>query len=417
MFYKTFNKQNSIVILLLSMMMGPVALNIAGKTPNLFWQDVVVSLLVVRLCCKRIITREAFFILPPKLLVCFFFYSVSIVYSLFLSENILVSVAVAKLYILPLVVFYLAYSTIKTEEDIKQIVFWMVVISLYFSISSLYNWHSYDTQAKILQDDLGTKDMVQTVTGRSNSVAGVNVLLFPMCIYLATSKHKVQQLMSIVAMFTLLSSTFFAMSRGALVALATGLAAYILLSLRQEIANRRMTVGVSIVIVGVLVASYFVMPAGLQQMLESRFDQSIYEATTDYRSNSRLVRWQTSLQLFTQYPLGIGVGNYRTVMSTANSQMGGSAHNLFIETLIETSAFGLLPLLGILWCYGRNLLALLSHSSTARERCLAIVLVMVFCTYIVSVSLEPNYYSVTFTYLFSILMAMSYSIGKLACRL
>ena len=53
----------------------------------------------------------------------------------------------------------------------------------------MYNWEQFQTGAIALQQDYGAKDMVQTVTGRSNSVAGVNVLLAPIGIYLVFKKN------------------------------------------------------------------------------------------------------------------------------------------------------------------------------------------------------------------------------------
>jgi hypothetical protein len=57
----------------------------------------------------------------------------------------------------------------------------------------------------------------------------------------------------------------------------------------------------------------------------------------------------------------------------------------------------------------------IKYAQSEKDRRLAICIAMSYAIYLVNVFFEPNYYSPTFTYLFSIMMAMAFVISESAC--
>jgi O-antigen ligase len=208
-------------------------------------------------------------------------------------------------------------------------------------------------------------------------------------------------------------ASIFSISRGAIVSFIIGMIVWLVILQRNRVVRIVNIVPIIVTTVFFAALIFNILPCALQETFVAKFDQALYEITEAPQSNLRIVRWETSLSCLVDAPMGIGVGNYKWVMSPMNSSMGGSAHNLFLETLLESGFLALIALVAILVCYFKNIVGLFTSAKKTDELLLAASLMMIFVIYVSNVSIEPNYYSITFTYLFSVLMAISFALPKI----
>lgn len=394
-------------IMLLSMIVGPVAFSIAGRTPNLFWVDVVLIALVAFRLLKSSMQGNMLRFRAPPGLGWMTLYVVCILSTLPMAVDFLYSIAVAKLYIMPLILFMLSYSMVRTEKDVQHLLVVMNIIGAILGAFALYNWWQFYTGFVELQSGFAAKDMIQTVTGRSNTVAGVSVLLMPTSIFLLSRNRLELRILGIVSLALLVLSVVFAMSRAAIISAMVGVVLWLLIQCsRRYFPTFKRVLALIILMAFIMSIVCYLFPKDFQQHLVEKFTSALIDPKGDSSSNSRLERWQIILTHIPQAPLGIGVGNYVYLLSDSNISIGGSAHNLYLETLNEVGLVGFFALLGLLFVLGRYMFRLLKTSATEEQRLLSSSLIMAYAIYLVNVFFEPNYYSVVFTYLFWTMMGM-----------
>lgn len=396
-------------LLYIGMLLGPVTLSVSGRTPALHWVDVALGLLFIQwLLTGGMGSKRKHWILP-RAFMWMLMYSIIAALSLMQADDLLHSAATAKLLIMPAFVFLIAYSFLRNRADVEHALTMLTIVGLYMGVTALLSWNSFFTGAAILKKGLEVKDMVQTVTGRSNTVAGVNALLVPaalVAIMIPGSRWK--RILGVLALIALLVSIVFSQSRGAFLALI----AAALLFLPTPTVNRS-RVGAflrrfgALLLIGIIAASAMaIFPQQLGDTLQSRFSYLIEQMNSNRDTNGRWVRWTFIVQRLTPSLVGIGVGNYADVYEAGyGQQMGGSAHNLFLDTMVELGPLGLMALLAYLWTVGRHMRSLLSNRANAREQIVNRALVMTFAVYLLDVLVEPNYYSPVFSYIVALTMA------------
>jgi O-antigen ligase len=398
--------------LLLSMVFTPLYIPIAGKLLKFYLSDLVVLFLSLKLLADFANNCSLRFRIH-KVVKWMFAYSLLILFSLTFTVNLVFSIINAKLFIMPLLVFLIAYNTLRTSEDINHLAIIMGVLGLYFGITALYNWQQFFSGSAVLGldlegSDLEIKDMIQTVTGRSNTVAGINALLLPIELYLIINGRRLFKLLGLLSILILVTTIIFAMSRAAMVALFAGLLVFFFLEIRSEplrILLKRATVGIMIFFLAIGMAWQF-LPSELQTLFLARLDQTKEIVSYDMQADSRWATWSTAI-INNSFPLvGIGIGNFTSFMTKLNPDIAKSPHNLYVEIFVEIGLLGLFCLLAILFRCGLVLWRLTSITGQNHFNGLATSLAMSYTVFIVNVFFEPNYYSPTFAYLFFILMAM-----------
>jgi len=142
-----------------------------------------------------------------------------------------------------------------------------------------------------------------------------------------------------------LISLVFSQTRSALAGFAAGVCVLLLVSGRLGL-RKVLTVGLATVIVAAVL--YVATPAGdlLRDYLRRGQSDQLLNSFS-----SRVKWWETAWNLYKQTPLGIGMGAYaaeRVPTLTAIGFLGESLHSDYMETILGTGFWGLLPLMVIL---------------------------------------------------------------------
>jgi O-antigen ligase len=137
-------------------------------------------------------------------------------------------------------------------------------------------------------------------------------------------------------------------TRAAFLAVCVGLLAALLLALRGR--RRR----ICVYMLPALMAAVYLTDTGFRQRMKTIRPEPL---PADTSAVNRLEIWRASGEMFLQHPLGVGVGNFRTVLSHFTHLKRRDAHNTYIRCAVELGAFGVMAL-GVLvisagWCLYR----------------------------------------------------------------
>jgi len=130
-------------------------------------------------------------------------------------------------------------------------------------------------------------------------------------------------------------------SRGVFLAILAGILSAIILSIPKQ--RFKILFGISIAIVGAI----FLTDPGFWERMELIETDA---AQTDASARGRLLVWEVALSMASDYPLGVGEGNFKTYIGQYNPEMvGRDTHNTFFRCLAELGiqgAFVLMLLIG-----------------------------------------------------------------------
>ncbi len=132
-------------------------------------------------------------------------------------------------------------------------------------------------------------------------------------------------------------------SRGAFLALAVGVAATLAFLPRLQVYRRHIVAGL---VLGLLCGVSLTDRAFWERMstLESsRVDE-------DASAQSRIEAWKAAVRMWGDYPLGVGVGQYKHHAGFYNPNLAGrDTHNTYLRCLAETGIQGLIVLLSLIF--------------------------------------------------------------------
>ena len=397
-------------MLLISMLLGKLEVRILDRVPSLFWVDITLMILVIFWFIRQSIRRNSKVIIAPGIFKFMVLYGFIILVSLFFAQDILKNIAVAKAHIMPLLVFLLAYNFLRTEEEIQALVVKIVIFQLVLAAMSLFSWQEFYTGKSFLPEEIAQeKNMVQSIVGVSNSVAGVNVLIIPLIIYLILAKKNFFiKSVAIVSLGFSIVSTIFALSRSAMLAFIVGIIVWSI-TLQANTVSKKILLFIlfgSIFFSGIILA-WEILP--FKETFIARLEISKYRALYDLGSDVRFNMWFITLEELPKIlPLGIGIGNFRFVIKPLDPTIvPNSLHNLYLEILVEAGILGFITLLAILLTFGKYLRKLNDLSVNQDQHFFTQSLLMAYAIYIVNVFFEPNYYSIVYSYIFAIMMAMA----------
>jgi O-antigen ligase len=130
-------------------------------------------------------------------------------------------------------------------------------------------------------------------------------------------------------------------SRGIFLAILAGIICAIIFSIRRQ--RVKIFFGISIAIVGAI----FLTDPGFWRRMEGIDTDA---AQTDASARGRLLAWKAALSMASDYPLGVGEGNFKTYIGRYDPEMAGrDTHNTFLRCLAELGfqgAFVLFLLIG-----------------------------------------------------------------------
>jgi len=372
-------------VFVLSLAVPPFSVTLLGRTPTVFLSEIVMALSALMILGKRRV-------LDRRVLLHVGGISLLVALSYFWAIDGLRSLAFVKIYIYPFLVLFLGMVSFGTRTDIDSIFEVLLFVFLGWALQSLFNWNLYAIGEQTLTYDFGAKDMLQTSWGRSNTVAAVNILLVPFVFYRLWFSSVFGKIFMISALGVLMVSSLLAMSRGATIAFAVGIVFWLWQTFKlygkKHLYSWGMTIGL------MLVASYVVwhiIPSSFADMFAARWwvlGDSAYIAGDD-----RVTRWQAILSYLFTHPFGAGLGNYSVVLGSINPLHGESAHNIFLDIMMDASVIAGIIYASLTLFLFKKASQSLRLASSFQDKVMAITQLTIHVIFLLNSLLEPNYFS------------------------
>lgn len=392
-------------------LLGPLAiLQVAGRTPSLYWIDVAIVVFSTVAFAKTCAQPAGFAFRVPPAILWAIVYVLICAASLLLTEDPLLGIATLKLRIMPIAAFLLASRRVRTQPDIEHFFNSLIWFGFALAAIALYNWYRFSSGALVLSDELGPKDMLQLAFGRSNYLASMFAILIPTMIVFAREKRRLASRLSYTGALLLVSvALVFTQSRGAMISLALGLTSWALFGFARAPSPRKVIKSLFLLTSG-LVAGVLIwhkMPDDIRVGLDTGFSLFWSDASRGNYGGGRTELWVAAIKGAWQAHLfGIGLGNQ--AIWYARAGMTPSAHSLYLETLLETGIVGLVALLGILYAFGIILWRIWA-SCPVRDHRMVGALLGTFVTSLINVSQEPSFWAPQYSCLFWMIMGVAYS--------
>lgn len=398
-------------VILASILLGPLTvLQIAGRTPSLYWVDVVVAVFAFGAFAKTCARPdEDSFRLPPVMLWALA-YALLGAGSAMLSNDLLASIALLKLRLVPIAVFLLTTRTLSTKGEIQNCFRDIIWFGCLLAAVGLYNWYTFASGLQTLGEEYGPKDMLQLSFGRSNYLASIFVLIIPIIVaFIRMRKGRPSSIGYVGALLLVAVALLFTQSRGALISLGLGFLAWGLLGLGRAFSLRK--VAAIVLTVGLVAASapflWAKLPEDVRFGLTTAFDVWWSEARLGNYGGGRTELWLAAVKGASQSNfMGIGLGNEAIFYSQAG--LTQSAHNLYLETLLETGIVGFVLLMGMLYGFGATLWRLWRKSLPA-DRPLVGALLATFVIALINNAQEPSFWGPQYSCLLWMMMGACYS--------
>ncbi len=410
------SRTDQLDVILAAILLGPmVVLEVAGRTPALFWVDIVVALLAGIAGLKALLQPNGLRI-PNVMLWALLYLSIAFA-SLTLTIDPLAGIALFKLRIMPMAVFLLAYGLTQDRDDVDHFYVSVILFGGVLAAISLYSWYEFSKGILTLSEDFGPKDMLQSSFGRSNFLASIFIVVIPVCIpYINRSRNRMQPLLVGVALLLMLAALMFTQSRGALISLLVGMIAWVLVALAKSFTIRRVSTAVAIAM-GIPLGIALIWPAIPDKVrvgLETAFGALFAQVKEGNYGGDRTDQWVAALKgAWSSHLLGIGLGNQIPFYTRLG--LTPSAHSVYLETLLETGLLGLVALLGIFYGFGINLKRIW-QACPKQDRLLAGALMASFVTALVNVAQETSFWAAQYSYLFWMMMGVACAWRRMETR-
>jgi hypothetical protein len=236
--------------------------------------------------------------------------------------------------------------------------------------------------------------------GRSNYLAGILVLVFPVALgLLGQARGAAGRVAGAVALAVIGLGIAVSASKGAIVALLGALA------LACATAGRAASRAASalLVVLGLLAGLYLASP--LRQVLDYRLQAS----ALDFSASERLELYRLASDAFASRPvLGVGLNNF-SVISNALRGRDTVPHNLELGLLAEVGLVG--TVLGMAWVLTLGWAAWRARGRDARSRALGLGLWAAWLAFFLHNQLESTLYGQQFKLLLLLVAAATWRLG------
>lgn len=392
-------------LLLLTVLLGAVGTtDVGGKTPNIFWADLVLIVLIGRWFYTRGKVRLT------GLEIWMTVHIATVFLSLMLAVDLPHSLAIAKLHFMPLTLFILMRDSIRNEDDIWKALWALAGFGAVLSCMILYNWHLYSLGLKVAEFG-GVKEWAQVAWGRNNLLGGLLIMAVAALFPFLMARTLWMKTVAYGAMVLMLVAIAITMSRGAMLSLAMG----VILWLGAYVTRRQRglmiildLLRILIFIVAIGIIGWLLVPPGVRDHLFYVFKVLLTQIGSDPESNDRIQKLTVAWYVISSNPIfGIGVGNQNTLVF-----YGGSAHNLIVETLLETGLIGTVPLVIALWKIFREGIACWKLEARGGLRIGSFALVFLGGSFVDN-CIEPHFWGVQYAYAFWIGVALIFSARRI----
>lgn len=375
-----------IIVMLGAILLGPVAVvSIAGKTPKVFWVDIVliiilgIWLLKGQLFTLRLAGVEKWFAL----------YVLIATLSLVSSKDILLSISLIQRLAFTLLIFIVAYNCLKTRHNVRIVIGALYLFVVVLSILLLYNGWQFTAGMKTLETEAVTKSMAQIKWGRSNYLASFFIIfILPLFSLIITKPHR-RLILKLGAAGVIILALLFAQSRGAILSILLGIFLGIGLGIVSgQFVKTRFFIVILLCFVIVFATAWLLLPRQITNNFTAYTKILIEQMTWDRISIYRIQLINEAWAVAKNHLItGIGIGNQGFVLSDV-----ASVHNLYLETLLETGLIGLFALSAYLLSVGRRFYLLWKRSNDKRAHMFTGSLLISYFISMINAAQEPSFW-------------------------
>ena len=228
------------------------------------------------------------------------------------------------------VVVYLLVAVVKEEQELEGLILLILLCGL------LLGYFAYNTPRHGGRlEGVGTSD-----TDDANNFALLLVTMIPFMLPALLSKNKFLKYSVPVCSLFIFNAIILCNSRGAILALFASFI-FLILSLKIQGLKRK------IIIAGILAGCVFAYLT--DDVFWERFN-TIQDSAKKDKGAGRLDTWLEGLQMVKDYPFGTGGDGFRVLSPHYITNLTGgvrSAHNTYLEILVEQGYLGLIIFLGL----------------------------------------------------------------------
>jgi O-antigen ligase len=389
--------------------LGPLStIQFMGRTPNLFWVDVMLFAMVIPWGMKQGLRI-------PRYALPYIGYLVWALCTAPLTHDVLSFIVVLKLRVAPFLLFLIVKDKLTSEADARHATsILMLAAGAVAAISLLAFWNISQGAAPYFlgttpEEIRGTKDMLQTGFGRSNYIASICAIVVPLSIFLTWRARGWIKAAAGGSSLLLVTAIMVAQSRGAIISLALGSVSAAFFGFLRVDRHRRRRVWAIIevaVVLMLLIGLWKYLPATIIDPLDRRFESLLLSNELGRYGDNRFELWAPGLAAAMDHPfLGIGLGNQFLLAGSLG--MASTTHNLFLDTFLETGIVGALLLLWFLISLLLAWFRAYRRGTGGFHGEVSLAMMSVFVITMVNAFVEPSFWSPQFAYLFWAAMALA----------
>jgi len=315
-------------ILLFSILIGAIPISVGSKTPNLYFSDLIVLLLLARLLIHRLLglqdhdscSRSRFETDVQVFALVAVLYFLSVLGSTWISPDPLRSMADIKVLMESFAIFLLVWLSLRDDpEAIQNVLRTTTLFGLAIAIVALVTtyhacqgqWGLVFTWAKSYE----IKQMIRSWIGGSNYLGGILAILLPIAVVNSALARGLHRLSISASSVVMLAAIYVTSSKGAMLSLILGTFLATLLSLSWRIK---------------LLAGFITLMSGVVVLLHPEFWTEIYVKYLYSLHRREEALWLEGWKALIADPLlGIGRGISRTLF-------GRPLHNSILTAFVES---------------------------------------------------------------------------------
>lgn len=290
----------------------------------------------------------------------------SLLIGLVLSPDLPSGVLVAAQAVAGLTLFFAIYDWAQTRSRVWMVVAGVVLLGVAIALTAPFTtlW----TQSKLFQwDAFYERGWLRFAeTSNANSVAGGLEAAVPLALALIASGKRGGKLLGAIALPPLIVMLILIQSRGALLAVALGLAVYVTLYKRWLLP-----------LIPIVLLAALALNAGIGAPIPTQtfYDRNVTSAPENFEGRSAI--WRQALPLIVRAPWGLGVDGFKYVAETRLTDVlaapqRGHAHNLFLQIALDTGVVGLLAFIITAGFAVRQAWRVFRRSTDAPDKALAV---------------------------------------------
>jgi len=337
------NTQTIWLSLLYSILLGGIkVITIAGRTPTIFYSDIIIFFFVVIWALRSIKEKHLMFYKTEFDWLFLLFILLNFI-SLTKTHNILKGLALLRLVNMGVLIFYIfiIFNHDRTKKEIEKymkyyLLFGLVVILQFIMMPFIRH--------QTLQAFMSNRGYIRLPWGGpTNYPAMIFNLFIPMYIGTIFNGNFVYSFFSLLFIF----GVFLTISRSGVLSLTFS----VLSTIVKIVTNLKRKVWIFLLIIFLLGLTVFIKQNSYTSLVFKRFQK--FNLTKIYIGTPRHIFLMATLKIMKQYPImGIGWGNYRLFLKKnfpENTELHDTAINIFLTEMANAGILGLVGLLLVLY--------------------------------------------------------------------